>query len=88
MNEKKYSGIEEIMGEWKKEVEKLEPLKNRKNSLNNSLNSERLAIKAKYEKIIEEYMKESTEKEELLELMKKIHPDRFVAKNGDLKKVE
>ena len=61
MNEKKYSSIDEIMEDWKKEIENLQPMEIKRNTLNNALNSERLVIKAKYDKIIEEFMNESTD---------------------------
>lgn len=58
MNGREYSSIDEIMDDWKKEIENLKPMEIKKNTIDNSLNSERLQIKAKYEKIIDAYVNE------------------------------
>lgn len=56
MRGREYSSIDEIMDDWKKEIENLNPMEIKKNTLDNSLNLKRLQIKAKYEKIIDVYM--------------------------------
>ena len=54
--------IKEVMEEWKKEVEALEPLNIPKNTLDNSLNSKRIDLEQKYKRKIEEIMKKHSVK--------------------------
>lgn len=61
MNERDIPEIKEIMEEWIKEVEQLEPLKTDGNILDNSLNKKRIELERKYRKRIEEVLK-STDK--------------------------
>jgi hypothetical protein len=58
MNERDFPEIKEIMEEWIKEVELLEPLESNGNVLNNSLNEKRIELEYKYKKRIEETLKE------------------------------
>lgn len=62
MNAKQYSSIDEIMKDWENELNNLKPIEINKNTLNDSLNTERNAIKVKYDKIINEYLDKNINK--------------------------
>lgn len=57
MNERDIPEVKEIIEEWIKEVEQLEPVKTDGNILDNSLNKKRIELEHKYRKRIEEVLK-------------------------------